>query len=88
MIDILVRRNYSNRANFIRIPPDASPAQVKELFIRHYQHRPSLVISVTGSAKEYSMKSKLFRIFRQGLLKVAKTTSEILLKTFLLKYQN
>ncbi|CAF3704180.1 unnamed protein product, partial [Adineta steineri] len=68
-------RNYCNRANFIRIPPNAPPAQVKKLFFRQRLHtRPSLVISVIGSAREYSMKSKLFRIFRQGLIKVAKST--------------
>ena len=36
--DILVRRNSSNRANFIRIPPDASPTLVKDLFFRKYRH--------------------------------------------------
>ncbi|CAF0806293.1 unnamed protein product [Adineta ricciae] len=77
---ITFRRNYSNRANFIRIPPDAPPTQVRELFFRQRQHhRPALVISVTGSVREYSMKSKLFRTFRQGLLKVAKTTDVWLL---------
>ncbi|CAF5056567.1 unnamed protein product, partial [Rotaria sp. Silwood1] len=55
--------NKSNRAEFIRI---ASKASVEE--------RPSLVISVTGGAKNYKMKSKLFRAFQRGLLKVASTT--------------
>jgi len=36
--------------------------------------RPSLVISVTGGAKDYNMKPKLLRAFRRGLLKVARTT--------------
>ncbi|CAF1459500.1 unnamed protein product, partial [Rotaria sordida] len=72
---IIFDHNQSNRANFIRIPSDASTLYVKQLLIRRCQNkRPSLVISVTGSTREYSMKSKLFRMFRQGLLKVAKTT--------------
>ncbi|CAF3833359.1 unnamed protein product, partial [Rotaria sp. Silwood1] len=73
---ITFRRNSSNKANFIRISPDVSPVQIKELFFQQCQHRrQSLVISITGSAREYNMKSKLFQIFRQGLLKVAKTTN-------------
>ncbi|CAF5018026.1 unnamed protein product, partial [Rotaria sp. Silwood1] len=36
--------------------------------------RPSLVISVTGGAKNYNMQAKLLRAFRRGLLKVASTT--------------
>ncbi|CAF4659394.1 unnamed protein product, partial [Rotaria magnacalcarata] len=36
--------------------------------------RPSLVISITGGAKDYNMKPRLLRAFRRGLLKVASTT--------------
>ncbi|CAF4304374.1 unnamed protein product, partial [Adineta steineri] len=72
---IIFGRNQSNKANFIRIPSNASPSYVKQLVVQRCANkRPSLVISVTGSAREYNMKSKLFRIFRQGLLKVVKTT--------------
>ncbi|CAF1418808.1 unnamed protein product [Adineta ricciae] len=72
---IIFGRNQSNRANFIRVPANAPPTYVKQLLVRKCDNkRPSLVISITGSSREYSMKSKLFRIFRQGLLKVAKTT--------------
>ncbi|CAF3772040.1 unnamed protein product [Rotaria sordida] len=67
--------NKSNRAEFIRIPPDAPVMQVKELISTKWCHeRPSLVISVTGGAKDYNMKPKLLRAFRRGLLKVASTT--------------
>ncbi|UJR33550.1 hypothetical protein I4U23_020992 [Adineta vaga] len=67
--------NKSTRAEFIRIPPDASVMHVKELLVKQWCHaRPSLVISVTGGAKEYNMKPKLLRAFRRGLLKVARTT--------------
>ncbi len=41
-IFVVVRRNYSNRANFIRISPDAPPSQVKELFFRQGRHRVNL----------------------------------------------
>ncbi len=39
---ILVPRNYSSKANFIRIPADASPAQVKELVFREDPHKVNL----------------------------------------------
>ncbi len=39
---ILVPRNYSSKANFIRIPPNASPAQVKELVFREDPHKVNL----------------------------------------------
>ncbi|CAM4802278.1 unnamed protein product [Rotaria magnacalcarata] len=67
--------NKSNRAQFIRIPPDASVWHVKELMHRKWcTERPSLVISITGGAKDYNMKPRLLRAFRRGLLKVASTT--------------
>ena len=89
---VLVRKNYSDQAAFIRVAPDASPMHIKQLLFpprrqkvtslqfltKRFEHvrlqPPSLVISITGSVKEYSMKSKLFRVFRQGFLKMAKTT--------------
>ncbi|CAF2112637.1 unnamed protein product [Rotaria magnacalcarata] len=67
--------NKSNRAQFICIPPDASVTHVKKLMLRHWcQHKPSLVISITGGAKNYNMSGKLLRAFRRGLRKVAMTT--------------
>ncbi|CAF2768165.1 unnamed protein product, partial [Rotaria sp. Silwood2] len=67
--------NKSNRAEFIRIPPDADVMKVKELMHAKWcKERPSLVISVTGGAKAYNMKPRLLRAFRRGLLKVASTT--------------
>ncbi|CAF3466654.1 unnamed protein product, partial [Rotaria sp. Silwood2] len=35
---------------------------------------PTLVISVTGGAKEFTMKPKLLKAFQDGLLRVARTT--------------
>ncbi|CAF4493127.1 unnamed protein product, partial [Rotaria sp. Silwood2] len=65
----------SHQADFIRIPNDAPVMQVQELLNRHWcGGRPSLVISITGGAKEYNMKPRLLRAFRRGLLKVARTT--------------
>ncbi|CAF1439584.1 unnamed protein product [Rotaria sp. Silwood1] len=67
--------NKSNRAEFIRIPPEAPVSEVKKYINTKWCHeRPSLVISVTGGAKDYDMKPKLLRAFRRGLLKVASTT--------------
>ncbi|CAF4450106.1 unnamed protein product, partial [Adineta steineri] len=49
--------------------------RVKEYLIQQYDNQhPSLVISIAGSALERGLKSKLFRIFQQNLLKVARTT--------------
>ncbi|CAM4879980.1 unnamed protein product [Rotaria socialis] len=67
--------NKSNRAQFICVPPDASVTHVKKLMLRHWcKDKPSLVISITGGAKNYNMSGKLLRAFRRGLRKVATTT--------------
>ncbi|CAF5003002.1 unnamed protein product [Rotaria sp. Silwood1] len=67
--------NKSHQADFIRIPHDAPVMQVHEFLNRHWSEgHPSLVISITGGAKEYNMKPRLLRAFRRGLLKVARTT--------------
>ncbi|CAF4003006.1 unnamed protein product, partial [Adineta steineri] len=89
----LIPRNYSDRANFIRIPPNAPPAQVKKLLSRQRSYTVNLSMNelqlfrissieyvkaksctIIGSAREYSMKSKFFPIFRQDFIKVAKST--------------
>ncbi|CAF3539975.1 unnamed protein product [Rotaria socialis] len=67
--------NKSHQAEFIRIPADASVMDVKKFLNQDwYSERPSLVISITGGAKEYKMQHKVLRAFRRGLLKVARTT--------------
>ncbi|CAF4039299.1 unnamed protein product [Rotaria sordida] len=67
--------NKSHQADFIRISNNVSPTLVHEFLTRYwYDGRPSLVISITGGAKEYNMKPRLLRAFRHGLLKVARTT--------------
>ncbi|CAF1410497.1 unnamed protein product, partial [Rotaria sordida] len=67
--------NKSHQAKFIRILKTASVTHVKEYLIGEWSgERPSLVISITGGAKEYNMKPRLLRAFRRGLLKVARTT--------------
>jgi hypothetical protein len=40
----LVGRNQSNRANFIRVPSNASPSYVKQLLVRKCQNRVNLTI--------------------------------------------
>ncbi|CAF4614262.1 unnamed protein product [Rotaria sp. Silwood1] len=70
-----VSDNKSHQADFIRIPHNAPVMQVHEFLNRHWSEgHPSLVISITGGAKEYNMKPRLLRAFRRGLLKVARTT--------------
>ncbi|CAF4081087.1 unnamed protein product, partial [Adineta steineri] len=73
---LYVSENQSSKANFIRVSSKTSAMRVKEYLIQQYdsQH-PSLVISIAGSALERGLKSKLFRIFQQNLLKVARTTN-------------
>jgi len=41
--------------------------------------RPNLLISVTGAATDFSMKSRLRDVFRDGLVKAAESTSMLLL---------
>ncbi|CAF0729712.1 unnamed protein product [Adineta ricciae] len=76
---ITFSRNYDNRANFIRISPNTSHRHIKRLFFDQNQiqagfKRTSLVISIMGSAKESFLRSKLLLVFREGLLKIAKST--------------
>jgi len=39
---------------------------------------PNLLISVTGAATDFSMKSRLRDVFRDGLVKAAESTSMLL----------
>jgi transient receptor potential cation channel subfamily M protein 2 len=38
--------------------------------------KPNLLISVTGGAKNFTMKQKIKEEFRRGLMKVARSTGE------------
>jgi hypothetical protein len=40
---------------------------------------PNLIISITGGAKQFHMSPKLTKIFQQGLIEAAVTTSKIIL---------
>ncbi|CAF5177638.1 unnamed protein product [Rotaria magnacalcarata] len=76
--------NKSHQAEFIRIPADVSVMDVKKFLNQDwYSERPSLVISITGGAKEYKMQQKVLRAFRRGLLKVARTTGIEKLNNFI-----
>ncbi|CAH3020787.1 unnamed protein product, partial [Porites evermanni] len=60
---------------FIRISDDTDPDDVLHLLQKEWKlELPKLVISVTGGAKNFVMHPKLKDLFRQGLLKAAKTT--------------
>ncbi|CAF2820727.1 unnamed protein product [Rotaria sp. Silwood2] len=68
-------RNKSHQADFIRVPDNINVNYVKEFLYRYCSHEcPSLVISITGDAKDFEMKPKIIRQFRRDLLKVAQTT--------------
>ncbi|XP_073236045.1 transient receptor potential cation channel subfamily M member 3-like [Porites lutea] len=65
----------ASRAKFIRISDDTDPDDVLHLLQKEWKlELPKLVISVTGGAKNFVMHPKLKDLFRQGLLKAAKTT--------------
>ncbi|XP_056610904.1 LOW QUALITY PROTEIN: transient receptor potential cation channel subfamily M member 2 [Triplophysa dalaica] len=60
---------------YVRVSTDTSPESLYELMTEHWKLRPpNLLISVTGGAKNFSIKSQLKDKFRRGLIKVAKTT--------------
>ncbi|CAF1157757.1 unnamed protein product [Rotaria sp. Silwood1] len=72
---LIFPHNKSHQADFIRVPDNINVNYVKEFLYRYCCHeRPSLVISITGGAKDFEMKPKILRPFRRGLLKVARTT--------------
>ncbi|XP_048857884.1 transient receptor potential cation channel subfamily M member 2 isoform X2 [Brienomyrus brachyistius] len=60
---------------YIRVSTDTSSETLYELLTEHWRLRPpNLLISVTGGAKNFYMKTRLKEMFRRGLIKVAQTT--------------
>lgn len=65
----------TSRAKFIRISDDTDAEDVLRLLQEEWKlELPKLVISVAGGGKNFVMHPKLKDLFRQGLLKAAKTT--------------
>ncbi|XP_061081599.1 transient receptor potential cation channel subfamily M member 2-like isoform X1 [Conger conger] len=60
---------------YVRVSTDTSTDVLYELMTDHWKLRPpNLLISVTGGAQNFYMRTRLKEMFRRGLIKVAKTT--------------
>ncbi|XP_037686515.1 transient receptor potential cation channel subfamily M member 2 isoform X3 [Choloepus didactylus] len=60
---------------FVRVSEDTRPSVIYHLMTQHWGlDAPNLLISVTGGAKNFTMKPRLRSVFRRGLVKVAQTT--------------
>ncbi|XP_075036348.1 transient receptor potential cation channel subfamily M member 2 isoform X2 [Mixophyes fleayi] len=60
---------------YIRVSSDTPSNVLYQLMTEHWGLEvPNLLISVTGGAKNFRMKTRLRNIFRRGLVKVAQTT--------------
>uniref|UniRef100_A0A096M2T3 Uncharacterized protein n=1 Tax=Poecilia formosa TaxID=48698 RepID=A0A096M2T3_POEFO len=62
-------------SKYVRVFTDTKPEVLYELLTKQWKlPRPNLVISVTGGAKNFYLKSHLKKVFHRGLIKVAQTT--------------
>ncbi|KAM3835803.1 LOW QUALITY PROTEIN: transient receptor potential cation channel subfamily M member 2 [Vipera latastei] len=60
---------------YVRVSSSTSPKTLYQLITQYWGlDIPNLLISVTGGAKNFSMKMRLKNMFRQGLAKVVQTT--------------
>ncbi|XP_061081605.1 transient receptor potential cation channel subfamily M member 2-like [Conger conger] len=60
---------------YVRVSTDTSTDVLYELMTNHWNLRPpNLLISVTGGTQNFYMRTRLKKMFRRGLIKVAKTT--------------
>lgn len=60
---------------FVRVSSDTPVEKVYQLMTEHWKLKPpNLLISVTGGAKNFYIKTDLKNKFRRGLIKVAQTT--------------
>lgn len=60
---------------YVRVSQDTPSSVIYQLMTQHWGlDVPSLLISVTGGAKDFNMNPQLKSIFRRGLVKVAQTT--------------
>uniref|UniRef100_A0A3B3VZW0 TRPM SLOG domain-containing protein n=1 Tax=Poecilia latipinna TaxID=48699 RepID=A0A3B3VZW0_9TELE len=62
-------------SKYVRVFTDTKPEVLYELLTKQWKlPPPNLVISVTGGAKNFYLKSHLKKVFHRGLIKVAQTT--------------
>ncbi|XP_014869425.1 PREDICTED: transient receptor potential cation channel subfamily M member 2-like [Poecilia mexicana] len=60
---------------YARVSVDTSPKLLYELLTEQWKlDPPKLVISVTGGAKKFFLKSHLKKVFYRGIIKIAQTT--------------
>ncbi|XP_027006707.2 transient receptor potential cation channel subfamily M member 2 [Tachysurus fulvidraco] len=65
----------SKTGKYIRVSSDTPVEKLYQFMIEYWKLRPpNLLISVTGGAKNFHMKTDLKNKFRRGLIKVAQTT--------------
>ena len=60
---------------YIRVDADTSPANLRDLLSDQWNiPPPRLIISVTGGAKSFYMKTRLKNSFKRGLINAATST--------------
>ncbi|XP_036767931.2 transient receptor potential cation channel subfamily M member 2 isoform X2 [Manis pentadactyla] len=73
--DIVFTGLGQKTGKYVRLSQDTPSSVIYRLMTQHWGlDVPSLLISVTGGAKDFIMKPRLRSIFRRGLVKVAQTT--------------
>ncbi|XP_014869423.1 PREDICTED: transient receptor potential cation channel subfamily M member 2-like, partial [Poecilia mexicana] len=67
---------WQKNSTYMRVSADTKPELLYELLTDKWKlSPPNLVVSVTGGAQHFYLKSHLRKIFHRGLIKVAQTTS-------------
>ncbi|KAM4889199.1 LOW QUALITY PROTEIN: transient receptor potential cation channel subfamily M member 2 [Thomomys bottae] len=73
--DIVFTGLSQKAGKYVRVSQDTPSSLIYHLMTRHWGlDDPNLLISVTGGAKNFTMKPRLKHIFRRGLVKAAQTT--------------
>ena len=73
-IEFIENSKSSKPAKYVRVSNDADMESIGDLLQTEWDlsrpHKPSLVISVLGGAKQFSLNGRRKQIFNQGLIKV------------------
>ncbi|XP_054887505.1 transient receptor potential cation channel subfamily M member 2-like isoform X2 [Poeciliopsis prolifica] len=73
--DICFDISWPKSSKYVRVSTDTKPEVLYELLTKQWKlPPPNLVISVTGGASNFYLKSHLKKTFHRGLIKVAQTT--------------
>ncbi|MEQ2238074.1 Transient receptor putative cation channel subfamily M member 2, partial [Ilyodon furcidens] len=79
---------WQRKSKYARVSEDTRPDVLYKLLTNQWKlSPPNLLISVTGGAKNFYLKSQLKKVFHRGLIKVAQTTVTGGAKNFYLKSQ-